>query len=69
MNKISPDSDEEINRILQNKYSKNTKRGTKNAILAFHAPLKDVENAEKGILMTFKKVKYKFSLSFTSFTS
>ena len=57
MNKISPDSDEEINRILQNKYSKNTKRCTKNAILAFHASLKDVENAEKGILMTFKKVK------------
>ena len=42
-------SDSEITRILENKDSKNTKRSTKNAILAFHASLKDVKNAEKDI--------------------
>ena len=45
----SSDSDDEITRILENKDSKNTKRSTKNAILAFHASLKDVKNAEKDM--------------------
>ena len=48
-NDISSDSDEEITRILENKDSKNTKRSTKNAILAFHASLKDVKDAEKDM--------------------
>ena len=45
----SSDSDDEITRILENKDSKNTKRCTTNAILAFHASLKDVKNAEKDM--------------------
>jgi hypothetical protein len=47
---ISSDSDDEITWILENKDSKNTKRSTNNAILAFHASLKViVKNAEKDI--------------------
>ena len=46
---ISSDSKGEITRILENKDSKNTKRCTKNAILAFHASLKDIKNTEKDI--------------------
>ncbi len=48
---ISSDSDNELTRILENKDSKNTKRSTKNAILAFHSSLiKDVKSAEKSLL-------------------
>jgi hypothetical protein len=44
---ISSDSDNELTRILENKDSKNTKRSTKNAILAFHSSLiKDVKSAD-----------------------
>ena len=34
---------------MENKDSKNTKRCSKNTILAFHASLKDVKNAEKDM--------------------
>ena len=57
MNDISSDSDEEIDRILENKDPKNTERCTKNAILAFHASLKIVENAEKVIKIFWQSEK------------
>ena len=53
----SSDSDDEITRILENKDSKNTERCTKNAILAFHASLTDVNNAAKRKRTTERSTK------------
>jgi uncharacterized membrane protein YkvA (DUF1232 family) len=43
------DSDEEINRILDAKDAKNTKKSTKFAVRVFHGAIEDVEKAEENI--------------------
>ncbi|CAB4006433.1 hypothetical protein AC249_AIPGENE19185 [Paramuricea clavata] len=43
------DSDEEINRLLENKDAKNTKKSTKFAVRAFHGAIEDLEKAEQNI--------------------
>ena len=43
------DSDKEINRLLENKDAKNTKKSTKFAVRAFHNAIEDLEKAKQNI--------------------